>query len=373
MLSGFLLGECVYAQVGNIQDSIKTYQQKLDSIRIKLEKYKAIITELAQKEEISLNRLDAIQRKIALTKKTIDELKNQIYRRNKEIEELQAQIVTIDSQIKQRQEIFKKRLIAIYKYSRISGIQMVVTSKNIPEFYKRAQMLRFITRQDRELINELSNLKHQLQTKHQTLVNALTNLNQLENEAQVRQHELEENLKEESQLLARIRKEKETNLRIQQELQERSVKLHKLVDSLIASIPVSDTSLHLFENQKGKLPWPIKGMVIAKFGLHTHPQYRTKTNNLGIDIKPSGSGEVFSIAPGKVVYADRFIGYGNLVIIDHGGGYYTLYANLSDINTVVGAEVYANKLIGTVDDYLHFEIRKEGKPLNPLDYLASGP
>ena len=87
----------------------------------------------------------------------------------------------------------------------------------------------------------------------------------------------------------------------------------------------------------------------------------------------SGSRVVQSVAPGKVAYADQFMGYGNLVIVDHGSGFYTLYGNLDEMGPKVGADVLAGSRVGSAGDYLHFEVRKDGKPVNPMDWLAPAP
>ncbi len=120
---------------------------------------------------------------------------------------------------------------------------------------------------------------------------------------------------------------------------------------------------------KGSLPWPLHGRIIATFGSKLHPRYKTKTSNLGIDIRAAPSSPVRAVADGRVAYADQFLGYGNLVIVDHGGGFYTLYANLTEMTARVGNEVTAGTRLGAAGDYLHFEIRKDGKPVNPMDWL----
>ncbi|MEO0073055.1 MAG: peptidoglycan DD-metalloendopeptidase family protein [candidate division WOR-3 bacterium] len=110
--------------------------------------------------------------------------------------------------------------------------------------------------------------------------------------------------------------------------------------------------------------------MIAKFGSRTHPRYRTRTTNLGMDIQPTAKATVSAVAAGQVVFSDRFLGYGNLAIVDHGDGYYTLYGNLDEISTAVGSGVTPGTTLGTVSDYLHFEIRNQGQPLDPEQWLC---
>jgi septal ring factor EnvC (AmiA/AmiB activator) len=353
-----------------LEDSIQLFQHQLDSIKNKLDKISAHLEELAQKETVTLAQLDALQKKIAVTQELLKRLTAQIELRNREISEITTQLLEINKQIQQRQELLKKRVFAIYKYSRVFPLQALLTSKNIPELYRRALNLRLLSRQDRKLIFEMATLFKQAEQKRQLLLVARSDIERLQRETQEKQAALESSRNEETVILKRIRQEKETNKRIEQELKTSRDKLQQLITDLLSRRARISGNENYIEQNKGKLIWPVSGTVIARFGSQTHPRYRTKTNNPGIDIKVRQTGSVQVVAPGKVVYADRFIGYGNLIIVDHGVGYYTLYGNLTTISTIVNAELSAGTSIGIVDDYLHFEIRKEGQPVNPLEYLA---
>lgn len=360
----------VHETYSNLNDSIRFFQHQLDSIKIRLDKLSLNFEELSRKETFTLDQLDAIDKKITLTQDMLKRLATQIDLRNREINEVTAQLIKINEQIQQRQKLLKRRVLAIYKYSRIYPLQSLLTSKNIPELYRRALNLRLISRQDRKLIAEMSTLNRQAEQKRRELFVARSALEKLHGETLEKQQTLASVKKEEAILLKKIRQDKETNLLIQQELKVACEKLHLLINELVARSTSTSYSDNYLERNKGKIPWPVIGTVIARFGSRTHSRYQTKTNNPGIDIKVRLTESVRVIAPGKVVYADRFIGYGNLVIIDHGAGYYSLYSNLTTISTTINAEPISGTSIGTVDDYLHFEIRKEGQPVNPLEYLA---
>ncbi len=353
-----------------LEDSIKLFQHQLDSIQTKLDKLSAHLEELARKETTTLAQLDALQKKIEITQELLKRLNAQIELRNREINELSAQLIQVNQQIEQQQELLRKRVFAIYKYSRVFFLQALLTSKNMPELYRRALNLRLISRHDKKLIIEMSTLLKQSEQKRQMLLKARSDLEKLQKETVEKQASLESIRDEEATLLKRIRQEKDANQRIQHELEVASEKLRQLINDLLARKSKINENNHYFEQNKGNVPWPVSGMLIAQFGSQMHPRYRTKTNNPGIDIKVKQSTSVQVVAPGKVVFADRFIGYGNLIIVDHGAGYYTLYGNLTNISTTVNAELNTGTIIGTVDDYLHFEIRKEGQPVNPLEYLV---
>jgi len=173
-----------------------------------------------------------------------------------------------------------------------------------------------------------------------------------------------------SRIFKKVRTEKETGQALQRQLTESTSRLQNLLADLQRrkenALPQAASE---FQTRKGQLPWPLRGKIIAAFGSQVHPRYKTKTSNLGIDIKAGPSAAVSAVADGRVAYADQFLGYGNLVIVDHGGGFYTLYANLNEMSAQVGTEVTAGTKVGTASDYVHFEIRKDGKAVNPMDWL----
>lgn len=128
---------------------------------------------------------------------------------------------------------------------------------------------------------------------------------------------------------------------------------------------------------KGGLVWPISGgRITREFGRYTHPETGAVMINKGVDIAAPLGTEVRSIGSGEVVYADWFVGYGKLIMIDHGSGLYSLYAYLNKISVKQGETITGNSAIGAVGSTgsvetptLHFEIRVNGQPQDPLDWV----
>jgi septal ring factor EnvC (AmiA/AmiB activator) len=132
-----------------------------------------------------------------------------------------------------------------------------------------------------------------------------------------------------------------------------------------------------FAGRKGKLAPPADGPVSVGFGKVVNPRFNTVTIQNGVDIEAPAGAPVHAVAPGRVVHAGWFKGYGNLVIVDHGGGYHTLVAHLASMRTAMGEDVEAGAVLGTVGDsaslkgpYLYFELRERGKPVDPRPWLA---
>jgi septal ring factor EnvC (AmiA/AmiB activator) len=127
-----------------------------------------------------------------------------------------------------------------------------------------------------------------------------------------------------------------------------------------------------FGSQRGKLSLPVSGEVVSRFGKHKHPEFNSYTFNNGITIASSMNADIKAVFDGEVIFADRFKGYGNMLIIDHGGGYFTLYAHSSRMNKKVGSTVHKNDVVANVGDtnsqngaQLYFEIDIRGSRLIP--------
>ena len=126
-----------------------------------------------------------------------------------------------------------------------------------------------------------------------------------------------------------------------------------------------------FKSMKGKLPWPIKGNIISKFGNKKNEKLKTITENLGIDIKASNSTQVIAVLDGVVSTITFIRGHGNIVILDHGDGFNTVYSNIDNILIKENDYVKAGQNISRVTEnmILHFEIWGNQKKMNPEKWL----
>ncbi|MGH7428631.1 MAG: murein hydrolase activator EnvC family protein, partial [Candidatus Methylomirabilaceae bacterium] len=144
-----------------------------------------------------------------------------------------------------------------------------------------------------------------------------------------------------------------------------------------APVPAPSKERGSFAARKGVLPWPTSGSLTASFGRQVHPRYGTVTFNRGIEINAPERQQIVAVADGSVLFADWFKGYGRLIILDHGEGYYTVYAHAAEIRVKVGDRVTRGQQIGLVGDtgsasgsQLYFEVRHRGRPQDPVAWLA---
>lgn len=176
-------------------------------------------------------------------------------------------------------------------------------------------------------------------------------------------------------LLAEIREERKVQEQVVRELSAAQRRLDAQLARLRAAADVPRTGFGLL---RGQLPWPVEGAVVeVAFGKVVNARFNTVTHQNGLDLRIHEGAEVKAVGKGQVAFAGWFRGYGNLVIVDHGDGFHTLYAHLAAAAVKEGEAVEQGQLVGLVGDtgslkgaYLYFEIRANGKPVDPMPWFA---
>jgi murein hydrolase activator len=211
----------------------------------------------------------------------------------------------------------------------------------------------------------------------------------LHDEAKQEQAEVDRDAAKRRVILARVRDERAYHERIVGELTEAAQRLEAFIRELqakqrkLAKVPPPKGGIEApavgFGNLRGRLPWPTEGRIVTGFGAQVHPRFGTRTFRNGVDIEAAVGREVAAVHAGHVVYTGWFKGYGNLIIVDHGNEYYTLYAHIAGIEAKEGEDVRQGQRIGTVGETgslagprLYFEVRYQGRPLDPEQWLRQG-
>jgi len=362
----------IFAQEEITAEDIEKNKQELSEIRKKLKAVEERLENLKKEEKGILKMIETIEEKTNLTKKLINQLNTTIKNYENLIANLENDIKTTKKKIEEKEKDIDKLVILLYKIKTRLPLEIYFSNKSLPEVYSKLINLNYIAKENQNQIHELSLLKTKLEKDKRQLLLAYEEVKTLKEQKEAEEKRLKERKEEQKKILRQIRTEKSEQEKLQQELKDAERRLANLIAELERKRAKRKLppGAHYLEKEKNFLPWPVRGKIISYFGSQSHPKYQTKIKNQGIDIQTEFGTKVIAIAPGRVVYADRFRGYGNMVIIDHTEGYYTVYANLSEIAVRVNQEVKAKEVIGLSGEYLHFELRKEGQPVNPLEWLA---
>jgi len=359
------------------QQDVSEYQKRLTKITEQIEQLKLKIKEEEKKESTTLSRLDRIGFKKRLIKKEISLHSIQLEKANRELNSIKKSIPKLKAKLDKEKQSIEKILITTYKFGKFSFLQFMLQAENVGTLISESKHLILLAQYQEKIISnymgtlsELETAKKELEAKQKEVSRLIQNAEKKKKEflAQERKHRA---------LIKEIKKNRKIHLQTIEELKERAQQLQLLIEKLLKEeISFPFPLIPLWE-KKERLPWPIEGKVITSFGRQRHPQFNTTTINNGIEISPRKNYVIVrSIHPGKVVYSDHFQGYGNLIIIDHGISYYSLYGHCSDFLVKKGDMVKAEQPIALVGDIgslkgvsLYFEIREKTEPLNPLQWL----
>lgn len=273
-----------------------------------------------------------------------------------------------------KERLVRLRLAALYKRSDAGAARMLFSGDGPARIAEDYNFFQRIVRRDRQLLDEYrEELRRQQQLLAQIAAVAAEQRMRLEQRQQERTV-LREAATVKARLLAKIRGDKQALADNLRQLRAQEAELEALVKRLEStrSAEYSQQPTH-FAAAKGRLPWPAPGKVRVGFGTGRHPEFGTVYQSQGLELTVANEASVAAVWPGRVVFASPFRGYGNLLILDHGDGYYTLYAQVSGVNRKVGDQVAAGDLLaspgGDGADRVYFEIRKGSTPLDPGEWL----
>jgi septal ring factor EnvC (AmiA/AmiB activator) len=277
------------------------------------------------------------------------------------------------AELRERQAKLGPRIATLYRLLKEDRLARLVSAQTFGALVRKERALGTLVKADLDQLEELAVLSRYqarqasrlelLEDSARAVVAALSKEQAL---AKGRRAALDD-------LIRTLNAEANRSSRIVKDLERAEAELAALVQELKAT--QNEVGLRA---RKGRLPFPTRGTVEVGFGKVVNPRFNTVTVQKGVDIRAAEGQPVHSVGPGTVVYAGWLKGYGNLVIVDHGGGYHSLYAHLKDPGVDVGAEVQEGEQIATVGDtgslkgsYLYFEIRKQGQALDPLPWLEA--
>ncbi len=370
------------------EESLQAEQRRLQDTQRRLRQEREKAAEARRRETSLLAELEQIERRLADKQREVARLDARIRRLQAEIAGLRGDIERLQAQRAGQEQALARRLRTMYRIHAQGAALPVILGGEDPT--ARMALLRHlgslaaldarVIREYRVTSESLADRKKREEVRQEELAG-------LRAEARREQAEVDREAARRRALLARVQDERAYHERMVGELSEAARRLEAFVRELQArqrrlarvpppSTPGAPPPAVGFGGLRGRLPWPTEGRIVAAFGPQVHPRFGTRTFRNGVDIEAAEGTDVVAVYPGQVVYTGWFKGYGNLIILDHGREYYTLYAHVAEILVKEGDEVRQGQRIGTVGDTgslagarLYFEVRFQGKPQDPAEWL----
>jgi len=371
------------------EDPISAEQRKLQQTERQLREERRKAEEARARESSVLAELEVIEKRLADKQREIARLDARMKRAAGDVQTLRGEVHQLETQRAGQQAALARRLRAMYKVHVQGGALPVLLAGD--DATARATAVRHLgslASLDARLIQEYRGTSDRLEDRRGREEARQRDLAGLRADAQREQAEVDADAAKRRVLLAKVRDERAYHERMVGELTEASRRLEAFIRDLqakqrkLAKIPPPGKPSPEappaagFGSLRGRLPWPTDGRVVSAFGAQVHPRFGTRTFRNGVDIEAGEGRDVAAVFGGHVVYTGWFKGYGNLIILDHDNDYYTLYAHVADILVKEGDDVKQGQRIGTVGDTgslegprLYFEVRFQGKPQNPEQWL----
>ena len=268
------------------------------------------------------------------------------------------------------------RMVQLYKLGSAGYWRLLFDVDDLRSMGRAYRTAAALTRLDRERVQAHQRTLNALAKERKDLEAKAQQLATLQEESRRARASLERTVAAHNSLIDSIDARRDLNAQMTTELQAVQQRLQASLNQ-VGTNGTAPVSLPVGAFQ-GALPWPARGSIISRFGRQTNSKFGTAIVKNGIEVAVPEGARVAAVHEGTVAYADQFTGYGNLVIVEHGEGAFSLYGHLATVRVGRGDRVEPGTTVGTTgrnpggNPALYFELRIDGRPVDPLQWLQKG-
>ena len=375
----------------DMRDSLAAYEKQIHTQEGHLQELRNQIRDLRKrdqqlkKQEVgTLDQLKILDKEVALTSDLLRQLGRKRQRLEAQLEGIRAEHARAEELLAERKNRLARTLNAMYVRGTANTAEVLLRTSSLHDALTRYKYLEMLARNNERLVVDIREQEAYLARTSAQLTENLAAVSATATETQAEKKRLDSGRQARQNTLKRVRQQRSEHQKsirdlanAEKQLQELLSTLERRREELRASGQTTEFPDLGFRDLRGRMPWPVTGKVTTRFGRHVHPKYQTETFNSGIDIAAGEGDPVRSVARGRVEYSQWREGYGRTLILHHGGGFYTVYAHLSETLVDVKQEVEPGQVIARVGDTgslegakLHFEIRDKATALDPMMWLG---
>jgi septal ring factor EnvC (AmiA/AmiB activator) len=372
-------------QTDNAEQRIKAQRDELARIRAERDELEQKMSGLQNTAHELADEVNLLDKQHDATARMVRSLDAQLIAITDEVKSTTANMTSSEREALMKRAVLQRRLIEIYKRGPLYSAEVLFSAQSVGQLVARYKYLHLLALRDQGLVHRLEELHERIESQHIQLVRLQSSV--IENRAQKEREagRLVELEKLQTGNLARVREDaKRTKARLA-ELEKSEARLNNFIASLEAerrrasgrggTVTLAPSSIRTTDI--GRLDWPVNGAFLYRFGRTVNPNNTTTRWN-GIGISAPVGTSVKSVSAGTVAYAGQMGTYGNTVILEHGGGDYSVYGSLSRIDVRKGTRVIKGQALGAVGvsdpalgAHLHFEIRRGGPAVDPAEWLRA--
>ena len=358
--------------------------QKIDKLDARSDELLGLIADIDRKREQVDTRVQQLDAQLHELQKRITKARDELADAQHRISLLEKELQQILQDLQERTDVYSARAVAIYKSGPAAYVDGLLDSENFSDLFDRFAYYQASVDADSELINEIQVLRdrttsrrEQVEAERARIAKAKLGLERdrdslaaVRSEQAIALTEQESLLSAKEAVLAEVETEKASYERLEEQLAADATAIQNLLAS------GGSTSTGALPTGGGQLAWPAAGPVTSGYGYRTHPIFGDSRLHTGIDIGASYGAPVVASEDGTIAYAGAMSGYGNVIVVDHGDGLSTTYNHMSAFSVGSGQSVSRGTQIGAVGcsgyctgPHLHFEVRVNGSPVDPMPYL----
>lgn len=377
IISSFSIFTCVLAEETNTSNTTdaKSLKQQQEELQNQIDEANGELENVQNELSENLQQVQKLDEKIASSQTELDELNAKITELQTSIDQVGAELQKAEESYNSQKKLLDDRLVEIYEEGEIQYLDVLLSSKNMSEFLSTYFLVTELVDYDKQLLEDMSEKKHEIELSKEKLDNEQEELATIKAN-QTKTAKIVENTKTvRENFIAKLSEEEK---QIQSQIDEYNRQFDE-VNAEILKLAMDGIDTQYIG---GELAWPVPGYtrITSKYGMRTHPITGVYKLHTGVDIGAPMGANFVAANDGIVVKAGYNGAYGNMVIIDHGGGIQTLYAHGSEITVNVGDTVKRGETVVlkvgstgySTGAHAHFEVRINGVTTDPLPYITNG-
>lgn len=357
---------------------LRQEQQRLNEIRRERAELERRMRSLQGNAHDLAEEVRNLDRQADATARLVRSLETQLGSISEEVERATAELDRTENELYGAHVALRRRVVEIYKRGPLYTFEVLLTAESFGQLLARYKYLRLLTDRDKKMIDRVQRLRDDTRRQRANLVMFQQQIEIARQEKAEEEQRLRALEQQRGRSLAAVRRQTRQLEQRLASMKRDEARLNNVIASLESArrrggAPVTTSTLRTAD--LGNLDWPVQGNILYSFGRVVNPNNTTTRWN-GIGIATTAGSPVASVSAGQVVVAEPFGTYGLTVIVQHGGGDYSVYGSLGRLAVQKGARVSKGETIGFVGSadpdlppHLHFEIRPNGRAVDPLEWL----